>query len=436
MLQYFRVRNYTSILDACLDLSFGEGKAPNGWRDYEMMPFLALPDDNGCRRVPVLALYGANAAGKTNILRAFSRFKQVICEGISAGYSPNRINRKYATTTFEVGVYLAGTQLRYSLEYDLAGIASEILERVKEGEVVFSCRAGVLDVGELPHGAYDQNRLADIFKIECSDGNGVQIKSFLYCLVKNYVGLSKIVAELGDVLMRGTEVYLHNDPLFSHALDKYIGRSDNQNFASAFAKIVAILRKFDFSVRNMDLDRRRIDRDSPGPVIVELIKQGVVSSIGDGALTVDRVTVYHQGIDGRLEPFDFMTEESEGTKIAASLIAICLWALENGTVVFFDELDRSLHPIILLELVHLFKRKTDNPNGAQLVFTLHDTSLLEDPVIRVSEIAVVNNNAYTGTTVTRLCDLDRGKDSPVRNVHNFRKQYMEGILSGVPHPIH
>ena len=149
----------------------------------------------------------------------------------------------------------------------------------------------------------------------------------------------------------------------------------------------------------------------------------------------DKVTTYHNRVDGGLEAFDFMTEESEGTKVAAGLVGVCLWAIERGAVVFFDELDRSLHPIVLLELVRMFKRKSSNPHGAQLVFTLHDTTILEDPTTRVSEVAIVNNNMHTGTTMTRLSELDKEDGRGVRNIHNFRKQYMEGLLSGVPHPL-
>jgi AAA15 family ATPase/GTPase len=116
------------------------------------------------------------------------------------------------------------------------------------------------------------------------------------------------------------------------------------------------------------------------------------------------------------------------------ILAVCLRTLDRGATVFFDELDRSLHPILLIELVKLFKLKKFNKHGAQLVFTAHDPSIMEDVLMRVGEIGIVNNNVHSGSTLTRLVDM-KDKGLNVRNVHNFRKMYMEGFFAGVPYPV-
>lgn len=67
------------------------------------------------------------------------------------------------------------------------------------------------------------------------------------------------------------------------------------------------------------------------------------------------------------------------------------------------------------------------------MFTTHCTDLLDDEILRLSEIGIVIKNAALGTKVRRLCDLRRdGED--IRNVSNFRRRYLDGFYSGVPYP--
>ena len=81
----------------------------------------------------------------------------------------------------------------------------------------------------------------------------------------------------------------------------------------------------------------------------------------------------------------------------------------------------------------LFKKRRHNPKGAQLIFTTHNTDILDDSILRVSEIAMVRKTTANGTLVRRLVDAKNdGED--IRNVTNFRKQYLAGFYSGVPHP--
>lgn len=411
MLHSISIRNFRSILDATLELTYDEGKAPNGWRQHEIMPFLDSPYGFDFRRIPILAIYGANASGKTNLFRALNCLKSVVREGVERNFHPNRINRKYATTMFSVVMSEKDVRLTYRIEYDRYSITHESLSMTKDGQdvSVFSVANAVLNAGALKISLYDQDKLASIFRVECTDGVGRQNKTFLNCLARGYQGLSSEVCTVASMLLQRTEVYLHNDE--QSVLDGIRKLSDARTTISAddaLEKIVRVLRCFDFSLDRLVVDRHGQD---------------------------ERVMAFHRNVDGTSESFDFLSEESEGTCVAAGLVGVCLWALETGNVVFFDELDRSLHPLILLELVRLFKSRTANLHGAQLVFTLHDTTLLEDATLRVSEVAVVNNNAFTGTTLTRLSQLTRGGNDGVRNVHNFRKQYLEGILTGVPHPV-
>ena len=110
-----------------------------------------------------------------------------------------------------------------------------------------------------------------------------------------------------------------------------------------------------------------------------------------------------------------------------------LFALKTGSVLLVDELECSLHPLLMREIVMLFKKRSHNPKGAQLIFTTHNTDILDDSILRLSEIALVRKTSANGTLVRRLVDAKReGED--IRNVTNFRKQYLAGFYAGIPHP--
>ena len=85
------------------------------------------------------------------------------------------------------------------------------------------------------------------------------------------------------------------------------------------------------------------------------------------------------------------------------------------------------------EIVMLFKKRRHNPKGAQLIVTTHNTDILDDSILRLSEIALVRKTTANGTLIRRLVDAKKdGED--IRNVTNFRKQYLAGFYSAIPHP--
>jgi AAA15 family ATPase/GTPase len=84
--------------------------------------------------------------------------------------------------------------------------------------------------------------------------------------------------------------------------------------------------------------------------------------------------------------------------------------------------------MLLQAIMHMFKNKAYNRHNAQLIFSAHDTSILEDELLRISEVTFVENSVENGTTAHRLCDFDG-----ISNFDNFRKMYMNYQFGGVPY---
>ncbi len=418
MLAYFKIQNFKSILDLTLDLSFAEGKLPNGHKDYENLIFVG---DNKNRFVPTLALYGANASGKTNILEAFFNFQSVIAYGIQRYYKPNKLNDKYNYSSFELGLLLNGKKYTYTLKYNADGIIFEGLYKdfYENKKPVFEIDNTNCFFETIATKEYTAQRLKEIYKVECLNERQNQWQTFLACITKNYKGLNKVIPAVCNYIFYDIELYGFNQMPLTISIDKLAKSDSMEAITKAFDKITNILKKLDIDITKMTIDRQIQTIDDS----VELLygKKG-------GAIVDDKIYSYHLDNKGNEVRFNFL-EESEGTQTVAGLLGLCLSALEDGKVLFIDELEKSLHPLLLVEIVRLFKDKSYNTKGAQLIFTAHNTDILDNDLMRVSEIGIINKNVKDGTSIKRLSEFNG-----VRNVSNFRKQYLEGLFSGIPYP--
>ena len=186
-----------------------------------------------------------------------------------------------------------------------------------------------------------------------------------------------------------------------------------------------MLRKLDIDISRMSFERTLVDMQHPEEWI-----EGVTEIFQNknNEFFINNVYSYHKDINGEEVKFKFQ-EESEGTQIVAGILGVFLSALSRGGVLIIDELEKSLHPLILTEIIRLFKDKRYNLQNAQLVFTAHNTDILDDDLLRVSEIAIVRKTLEYGSTLRRVAEFDG-----IRNVSNFRRQYLQGTFSGIPHP--
>ncbi len=122
-----------------------------------------------------------------------------------------------------------------------------------------------------------------------------------------------------------------------------------------------------------------------------------------------------------------LDEESAGTQTWFALIGPTLNALRNGRILIFDEIDASLHPRLSARLLELFQDPETNPHGAQLIFTTHDTSLLNH--LNRDEVWLTEKDDGGATTLTALAEFGSDK---VRRSLNLEKAYLQGRFGAVP----
>lgn len=147
---------------------------------------------------------------------------------------------------------------------------------------------------------------------------------------------------------------------------------------------------------------------------------------GSGKVQKERtVRLLHKSSDESL-PLDFRAE-SEGTKVWFNLIGPVLTALQSGSMLVFDELDASLHPALSAELVRVFHSPETNPHGAQLIFTSHDTSLLNH--LNRDEVWLTEKQSDGSTRLGALADFAGER---VRKSQNLENAYLHGRFGALP----
>ena len=147
----------------------------------------------------------------------------------------------------------------------------------------------------------------------------------------------------------------------------------------------------------------------------------------------EKQTSYTQRrIDGELFELPFY-EESEGTQKLLGVLPYIMLALKEGRVIIIDELDAKLHPKLLRYVIMLFQNPAINQNGAQLLFTSHDTSTMKNTVFRRDEIWFAAEDAHHQSKIYALSDIRQKDHTRIKNTAAYDKQYLEGRYGADPY---
>jgi AAA15 family ATPase/GTPase len=121
-----------------------------------------------------------------------------------------------------------------------------------------------------------------------------------------------------------------------------------------------------------------------------------------------------------------LTDESTGTQRLFSLAAPVLDVLRDGRILLVDELDASLHPLLVRQLIAMFHNNQINQKNAQLIFTTHDTTLLDQSIFRRDQVWFTEKDADQATNLYPLTDFSPRKNEAIE------KGYLMGRYGAVP----
>ncbi len=145
-----------------------------------------------------------------------------------------------------------------------------------------------------------------------------------------------------------------------------------------------------------------------------------------------RIDIVRKNIDG-FPVFFPLSREASGTKKMVSLYLFIVTAIENGTLLLFDELNSKLHPLLLRNLLTVFANHRKNTQHAQIVFTCHEPWLLRANILRRDEIFFTRKDPTKGEAeLYSLADFVDSKGNRIRSDEDYEKNYLLGKYDGIP----
>jgi uncharacterized protein len=416
MIEEFSFGNFCSFKDVqTLKMSAAKIRSKNSELD-KINIFLINKD---LSLLKAKSIYGANASGKSNIIKALVAFLKIINESAKDDRVLNLIDSFQLSTEtdneptfFQLIFRIGETRYRYGFEADDKSIKSEWL---------FS-NPGVREQALFIR---ENNKIVDLNKKHFEDG----------------VMYEKIFKESNDQIFTDTSLFLTHlsstgfgkisklilKKISSISIISGLGHRGMQAFAGELLKdsvkkkfILNFLKKADLGIDDLNT--------------VELTNGHLLNSIDDeleeeskiSKIIISSRTKYNSKLKPEgINEFSFLHQESEGTKKMFELSPFIYNSLKEGTPLIIDEFDSRFHPLITKKIVELFNSKENKT--AQLIFTTYDTNLLSSDLLRRDQIDFVEKDKYGASHLYTLAEI-----KGVRNDASFEKDYIQGKYGAIP----
>lgn len=409
MLIEFSVANFRSIKDEAR-LSLAANSATEHRSTHVMTPELQA----GVRAMPLVrtaAIYGANAAGKTNLIRALGTMRSIVRQSSrdrdQLPLTPFKFDAVSSDqpTTFEVMGIAQGVRFQYGFAATRETVRSEWLYAWPRGRVQhwFERHSGEWKLGDKLKGDREvwkrSTRANSLFLSTASALNSEQLQPIFDWFDRR----------LKISLIRGWS------PSFSL----------KQCHEGQKTDILAFLHKADLAIADLRAVEKDFDpRELPDNLPVEL--KDLITKSRSGRTAVDLFLRHEVDSDSSSELE--LEEESDGTQKVFALAGPWLDTLQNGYVIVMDELHDNLHSALVKYLVNLFHDPNENKNGAQLIFSTHDTSILNQDIFRRDQIWFCERNRRQETQLFPLTDF-----RPRRGREDLERFYLGGRYGAVPY---
>lgn len=369
-------------------------------------------------KIPLLkskAIYGANASGKTNIVKALVTFIRITQQNLKDEKVLSMINSFVLSTEtesqpsfFQLIFRIDGVRYRYGFEADNNKIHSEWLY-------------GTPGKRETPFFIREGQQIIELSKTHFKEGaEKSNINDFFR---ENSLFLSVVAAFNGkiakEVLSKISSIFVING-LQDNLIRKEL---ENRLTDSAFkSKITSLLRSFDFGIQSVGLfevSKDQLPDEVPSELLdfLEKEKFNIITSSHDKYDNENNKVGTHS--------FIFDQDESEGTIKIFQLSPLIFDALEEGRTLVIDEFDARFHPLISKKIISLFNSNVNHK--AQLMVITHDTNLLSNNIFRRDQIDFVEKDKYGASHLYTLAEF-----KGTRNTASFEKDYIQGKYGAIP----
>ncbi len=371
-------------------------------------------------------IYGANASGKSNVLKAMAAMRHIIEK--SAGQSSTAtlpIERfrlstetEKAPTYFEVLVLINENRYRYGFEADRKAIRAEWLYKTtKEKEKLLFLRdsEGIEVFKEFKEGKGLEEKTRDnaLFLAVCDQFNGP---------------IAKIILTWFNRL--GTLSGILHDGFRPETYSLLSGEKYNSQLSTFLAQL-----NLGFENVHIHYELELSFNESKQSKLSAEQKDDILQSMEiQNKPTLLTTHLKYDSSNGIVseELFNLDVDESAGTQKLFDIVGPIFQALQDGGVLVVDELDAKLHPLMTQAIIRLFNQPELNRNNAQLIFATHDTNLLSGKLFRRDQIYFTEKDQYGATSLYSLVEYQEEDGTKVRKDRSFEEDYIRGRYGAIP----
>lgn len=419
MLESFKFKNFKSYKDEC---SFSMLATSDNAHENNLV---SIKKD---RLSKVSVIYGANASGKTSFIdaldfiRAFALKSNELVEGNRIYVTPYKFCEKpYENPShFTIKCYVGNIKYVYSFSCTYKKVVTEKLD------VYYSSKSTNIftrvNTNEYKFLTADEKSLTEImskntenklFLITAATWNYEKVKPLVKYIMQNFIIIHDASEAMGYNL---SYIKSHGE------LDEF------KKFCIEF------LNNADLNIKDFRINTAKISDYKYNPEAMNRIENMLRNDMLNNSVDIDNlnlfnVKTYHEVIDdGNKNVYELdMREESNGTNALFELMPFLYFTIKEGKTLIVDEIDKSLHPLIVEYIIKKFQDKDFNKNNAQLICNTHDTNLLDLNIFRRDEIWFTDKNYKNGgTEIYSLAEY-----SPRTN-ENIEKAYLLGRFGGIP----
>ncbi|HEY5536818.1 MAG TPA: ATP-binding protein [Ignavibacteria bacterium] len=345
------------------------------------------------------AIYGANASGKTNLIKGI-RFMKSFVMNSSTSYqvndkidvTPFRLNveNEYKPSFFEVVFYLNMKKYRYGFEVSKNEVFSEWLyeAKVTSEKMLFKRKRNNIEINKRNFkegaGFEDKTRNNALFLSVCAQFNGNLSISIL-----NWFSKLNAIHGIQDELYEGFTINMMKDNLKDKIIE-FVKKAD--------------MNILDINVEELDLKAENITDKIPLEIRLQIEKDLGPKSKLNKLHTIHNIYNEDNEVINKMS-FNLNDAESEGTKKFFRFAGPIIDTLINGKILVVDEFDAKMHPLLTKSIVKLFNSSETNQNNAQLIFATHDTNLLSSNIFRRDQIWFTEKDHGESTDLYSLVEF-------------------------------
>jgi len=396
----------------------------------ERLPFMPK---HSLRLLPIAAIYGGNASGKTNLFKALKFVKDLIVKGTQPEslihVDQFILDKKFASIPTHFSFDLLIDDAIYSFGFSLnnkeileeklikiSGRSEKTLYYRKNGNMEFNEQ---LNDNDFLRFAFKGTRDNQLFLTNAISQNIKTFKNIYDWFNKNLILISP------DSSFGPFEMFL-----------------DEGN--TIHKKINDILPALDIGISQLGSEEIKFENlpvpDFVKKEIQDNLKEGMAAKIVNenddrfvimlksDNLTAKKLVTYHKRADGSKIKFE-LNQEADGSKRMIDLLPAFIEISNHRSEKIFviDELDRSLHTLLTRSLLEIFLDRCSSESRAQLIFTTHDVLLMDQKLLRRDEMWIAERDTSGASTLTSFSEY---KD--VRKDRDIRKSYLQGRMGGIP----